>query len=57
MKFSNVIISIAVTAALLLVPNFSYAASPTAYNNQSINGVSLKYVTVDMNNKNIKRSL
>ena len=54
MKFPNAIISIAVTAALLLVPNFSCAATPTAYNNQSINGVNLKYITVDMNNKNMK---
>lgn len=56
MKSQKFAVSIAIAVALTLGPNLSYAyaASSTAYSSQSLNGVGVRYVTVDMNNTNIQ---
>lgn len=53
MKRNRTILAVAMTAALLFSTNFVYAES-SAYSSQNIGGIQVNYVTVDMNDKNIK---
>ncbi len=53
MRFSKIVLIAAVMISLLINPGSSYGAAATAYKSETLNGVSLRYVTVDMSSEGI----
>ncbi len=53
MRFTKITFIAAVIISLLVNPGVSYGAA-TAYKNEAVNGVNLRYVTVDMSNEGIR---
>lgn len=53
MRFTKITFIAVVLISLLVNPGVSYGAA-TAYKNEAVNGVNLRYVTVDMSNDGIR---